>query len=83
MAIGTKFVPPHACIFMDYIEREFLKNEQIEPWIWFRYIDDIFFIWSISIFILTHATPVIEKINCLQPSPQNEKNMLQQKCHYC
>ena len=42
-AIGTKFAPPYACIFMDYIEREFLKNEQIQPWIWFRYIDDIFF----------------------------------------
>ena len=41
-AIGTKFAPPCACIFMDYIEREFLKNEEIQPWIWFRYIDDIF-----------------------------------------
>ena len=41
-AIGTKFAQPYACIFMDYIEIEFLKSEQIQPWIWFRYIDDIF-----------------------------------------
>ena len=41
-AFGTKFAPPYACIFMDYTEREFLKSEQIQPWIWFRYIDDIF-----------------------------------------
>ena len=47
-AIGTKFAPPYACIFMDYIGRDFLKNEQIQPWIWFRYIDDIFFIWTAS-----------------------------------
>ena len=47
-AIGTRFAPPYACIFMDYIEREFLKSEQIQPWIWFRYIDDIFFIWTTS-----------------------------------
>ena len=47
-AIGTKFASPYACIFMDYIEREFLKNEEIQPWIWFRYIDDIFFIWTAS-----------------------------------
>ena len=33
---------------MDYIEREFLKSEQIQPWIWFRYTDDIFFIWTAS-----------------------------------
>ena len=31
-----------------YIEREFLKSEQIQPWTWFRYIDDIFFIWIAS-----------------------------------
>ena len=116
-ATYMEFAPPYACIFMEYIEREFLKSEQIQPWIWFRYIDDIFFIWiasgkeleeflnhlnnfhpnlrfthersrenlnfldvivktqqgellqtylvspqmSISIFILTHATPVIRK----------------------
>ena len=30
---------------MTYIEREFLKKESIKPWVWFRYIDDIFFIW--------------------------------------
>ena len=47
-AIGTKFAPPYACIFMDYTEREFLKSKQIQPWIWFRYIDDIFFIWTAS-----------------------------------
>ena len=29
-------------IYMDYMENQFLKNEQIEPWIWLRYIDDIF-----------------------------------------
>ena len=29
-------------------EREFLKSEQIQPWIWFRHIDDIFFIWAAS-----------------------------------
>ena len=26
-------------IFMDYTEEEFLKNEQIQPWICFRYTD--------------------------------------------
>ena len=41
-AIGTKFAPQYACIFMDSIEREFLKNKQIQSWIWFRYIDDNF-----------------------------------------
>ena len=41
-AIGKKLAPPYVSIYMDYMENQFLKNEQIEPWIWFRYIDDIF-----------------------------------------
>ena len=45
-AIGTKFAPTCACIYMDYMENQFLKNEQIQPWIWFRYVHDIFFIWT-------------------------------------
>ena len=58
-AIGTKFAPPYACIFMDYIEREFLKSKEIQPWIWFRYIDDIFFIWTAS------EKELDEFLNCL------------------
>ena len=44
-AIGTKFAPPYACIFMDQIETKFLRTQSHQPMIWFRYIEDIFFIW--------------------------------------
>ena len=47
-AIGTKFAPPYACIFMDFIEMEFLKTQAIKPWLWKRFIDDVFFIWTDS-----------------------------------
>ena len=30
-AIGTKFAPPYACIFMDHIKTEFLKTQDIKP----------------------------------------------------
>ena len=30
--IATKFAPPSACIFMDHIETEFLKMQDIQPW---------------------------------------------------
>ena len=45
-AIGIKFTPPYACIFMDEMETSFLKTQQLQPFIWLRYIDDIFFIWT-------------------------------------
>ena len=47
-AIGTKFAPPCACIFMDHIETKFLKTQDIKPWFWKRFVDDIFFIWTES-----------------------------------
>ena len=33
---------------MDYVETEFLKTQAIKPWLWKRFIDDIFFIWTDS-----------------------------------
>ena len=41
-AIGTKFAPQYACIFMDHIETEFVKTQDIKPWFWQRFIADIF-----------------------------------------
>ena len=43
-AIGTKFAPTYACVFMYQVESEFLKTQQHQPLVWFRYIDDIIFI---------------------------------------
>ena len=48
MAIGTKFALPYACIFMDHIETEFLKTQDIKHWFWKRFMNDIFFIWTES-----------------------------------
>ena len=41
-AIGTKFAPPYACIYMDQVEQKFLAMQINQPLIWLRYIDDIF-----------------------------------------
>ena len=43
--IGTKFAPPYACIFMDDLETNFLQCQSLQPLVWFRYMDGIFFIW--------------------------------------
>ena len=53
-AIGTKFAPPCACIFMDQVESKFLQTQKFQPLVWFRYIDDIFFIW-------THSEKTLQK----------------------
>ena len=44
-AIGTKFAPPYTCIYMNKTETDFLKTQELQTFVWLRYIDDIFFIW--------------------------------------
>ena len=45
-AIGTKMAPPYAILFLAQLEEEFLKNCRFKPKVWFRYIDDIFMVWT-------------------------------------
>ena len=33
---GTKFAPTYACIFMDEVETEFLKSQELQPFLWLR-----------------------------------------------
>ena len=55
-AIGTKFAPPYAILFLANLEEKMLEGFEKKPMIWWRYIDDIFFIWehgeeSLKVFI--------------------------------
>ena len=45
-AIGTKFAPPYAILFMADLEEKTLSPSEKKPVVWWRYIDDIFFIWE-------------------------------------
>ena len=45
-AIGTKFAPPYSILFMAELEEKILEIVDNKPYLWWRYIDDIFFIWE-------------------------------------
>ena len=45
-AIGTKMAPAYANIVMSIFERNLLTGYCNKPLVWFRYIDDIFAIWT-------------------------------------
>ena len=45
-AIGTKFAPAYANLFMSSLEEDMLSSCAVKPWIWYRYIDNVFFIWT-------------------------------------
>ena len=44
-AIGTKFAPSFANLFMFDLERKLLREYRLSPWVWWRFLDDIFSIW--------------------------------------
>ena len=44
--IGTQFAPPYSVLFMAELEEEILSEIELKPYLWWRYIDDIFFLWE-------------------------------------
>jgi len=45
-AIGTKMAPAYANLFMDELERRLIPQARVKPYVWLRYIDDVFRIWT-------------------------------------
>ena len=64
-AIGTKFAPPYAILFMADLEEKILSASEKKPMIWWRNIDHIIFIWE-------HGEESLEKflnkLNSFHPS---------------
>jgi hypothetical protein len=49
-AMGTKVAPTYACLFIGSLENKILQAwKGPAPYLWRRYIDDIFFIWRASV----------------------------------
>ncbi|XP_072050367.1 uncharacterized protein [Amphiura filiformis] len=47
-AMGAKFSPSYANIFMGWHEGTLFNTSALKPLVWYRYIDDIFMIWTHS-----------------------------------
>lgn len=63
--MGTCMAPSYANIFMGILETDIIEKFPIKPYLWLRYIDDIFMIW-------THGqqklNEFIEHINSFHPT---------------
>ena len=66
-AIGTKMAPNYAILFMAELEEKILNSFSLKPMVWWRYIDDIFFLWqhgeeNLNLFLdhLNKAHPTIK-----------------------
>ena len=45
-AIGTKFAPTCANLFMAGLDKRIFENSEYHPYLWLRFLDDIFCIWT-------------------------------------
>ena len=48
IAMGNDTVSSLANLFMELLEKNLLSKRSKKPLVWFRYIDDVFFIWTHS-----------------------------------
>ena len=62
--IGAKFAPPYA-VLMAALEEKILNKVKKKPNVWWRYIDDIFFMWEHGEELLKEF---INKINSFHPT---------------
>ena len=45
-AMGTRMAPTYANLYMGLLEEQLLDQTTLKPLVWFRFIDDIFFLWT-------------------------------------
>ena len=45
-AIGRRMAPAYANIFMPDLETKLLDLAPVKPYVWLRYSDDIFIVWT-------------------------------------
>lgn len=43
--MGTRMAPTYANLYMGQLEEQLLEQTTLKPLVWFRFIDNIFFLW--------------------------------------
>ena len=68
----TRMAPSYANLFMGKFEQLAIENAPLKPFVWWRYIDDIFMIWtegedSLKTFI-NDINSILFDINSIHPT---------------
>ena len=64
-AIGTKLASPYSVLFMAELEVKIIKESEYKPYLWRRYIGDIFFLWKHG---ENKLKSILDKINEVHPT---------------
>ncbi|XP_053380089.1 uncharacterized protein LOC128548727 [Mercenaria mercenaria] len=63
-AMGSSMAPSYASLFMGKFEQDFLRNRDLQPTLWLRFLDDIFMVWDHS---LEELELFIRELNSFHP----------------
>ena len=44
--VGSKFSSPYSNLFMAELGKIIFQNSEVKPFLWLRYLDEIFYIWT-------------------------------------
>ena len=64
-AMGTKMTPSFANLFLGIFETNALSNTPFHPHTWWRYLDDVFMIWTEG---LDHLKIFVDYLNNIHPT---------------
>ena len=72
--------PNYANLFMDNFEqkllRDYFQKTDLSPLVWFRFIDDIFFVWACKKHVLNHFISLTQNY-----SKSKKKSKIKFKIH--
>ena len=77
-AIGTKFAPAFANIFMSELECRMLSEYHLDPWVWWRFLDDVFLKWQHGKEALLEF---LDYVNSFHETITTPGNGLKKNCH--
>ena len=64
-AMGTRMAPSYANLFMGKFEQQAIENATYKPFVWRRFIDDIFMVWTEG---EEHLKTFISYLNSIHPT---------------
>ena len=79
VAMGTRLAPALATIYIGDLEEDYIQTRQKKPFLWVRYIDDIFTIWTHS---LEDFEDFFENLNLVNPKIHFTAKTNSQACDF-
>ena len=67
-AIGTKFASPYANVFMAGLEKLIFENSGYHPYLWLRFLDEMFCIWTDGLEKFLEKQEFFKFLNAFHPA---------------